>query len=76
MSVIFDVGQDPETAIEGLVNFALCAISVGLLRQLGFEVVPAPLEAEENHAEVRGPKTHRLRSQIAKSATWVIQPSE
>ena len=74
MSVILDRGQSPNEALRGHENFALAAISVGLVRKLNLGVVAAPLEREPNHAEVTGDKSKKISGELAKAAKWIVPP--
>jgi hypothetical protein len=68
---------DPVIALEGLDDFLLAAVTAGETRIRGQRLVRAPLiGTPAGHTHVIGRKTHRNMSPLAKSSTWVIEPSE
>ena len=75
MSVAFDVGQSSSEILAGHEGMAVVSLIVNDLRSLGLEVVPAPLEDDENHAEVIGHKTKSICRAMAKMAVWVVAPT-
>jgi len=57
-------------------GFALAALTAGLSRKCNQGVMREPLPEEPAHAVVFGEKPKRIRQLIAKSAEWVIPPSD
>jgi hypothetical protein len=71
---IAEAGHTVDVVMEGHEGYALVAISVGLLRDLGQILVRSATEKEPYHALVVGAKTQGVRRRIARAARWVIEP--
>ncbi len=68
-------GNSVEDVLLGHEAFYLAAISAGLVRANGLKIVHDPLDGLPSHVEMPGPKPKRVRSALAKAATWVAPPS-
>lgn len=69
-------GRLAEEVLAGHVGFALAVFTAGLARQSGQGVMRDPRPEEPAHAVVFGEKPKRVGRLLAKSAKWVISPSE
>jgi hypothetical protein len=68
-------GRGLESAVAGFAGFALAAISVEMVRNLGLGVVRKPLPEESAHAEVTGKKSKSIRKKLAVAAIWIVPPN-
>lgn len=73
-SVIRSDGRGPDSVL--LPGFFLAAITAQTARENGQGVHRAPLPEEPSHAEVFGRKTKSIRRKLARSAQWIVGPSD
>jgi hypothetical protein len=69
-------GNTVEDILRNHESFFLAAVSVGFVRSHDLTVVHDPLEGLPSHVEVRGAKTKRVRSALAKAAVWIVPPPD
>ena len=69
-------GNSPADVLVGHDGFFLAAITAGLVRLKGLQIVHDPLEGLPSHVEVPGPKPPKVRSALAKAAVWVVAPPD
>jgi hypothetical protein len=67
--------KDSSLALEGHERFALVSIRVGILRQRGLTIIPAPKpELPPGHVHVSGRKTDAVPKALAKNFRWIVEP--
>jgi hypothetical protein len=71
-----DGGNTIEEIMAGHEDFGLAQLYARELRAYGLTIVRRPEPNFPSHIEVEGEKTSRLRSALAKAATWVIRPPQ
>jgi len=64
----------PEQTLRDRRHFGIGAILAGTVRQLGFEALHAPLEANSAHALIRGENSKAKCRQLAEHTVVLIQP--
>jgi hypothetical protein len=69
-------GNSVADVLLGHEGFYLAAVAAGLLRANGLKIVHDPLEGLPSHVEVPGPKPKRVKSTLAKAASWVVPPPD
>lgn len=75
MSVVLATpARDPFPVLLGNDNWALAAIPVALIRELGWVLSRQPTPTEGDHVVVIGNKTHSKRRRVARECLWVIAP--
>jgi hypothetical protein len=66
--------RDPFPVLLGNGGWALAAINVGLIRELGWIVERRPEPEEPDHVVVVGNKTQGQRKRVARECGWAIPP--
>ncbi|MGH9088468.1 MAG: hypothetical protein ACRDYZ_10225 [Acidimicrobiales bacterium] len=72
--VVAENDRDPSEILVGHDGYAVVALTVGELEELGQGVVRDPQPVEPDHALVRGPKTKAVRREMARRARWIVGP--
>jgi len=75
-TVMKESGRPPEEALQGHENFALCSLSVGILRELKQSVVRDPLPEEPAHGLVAGDKPRSVSRKMQNASRWLIPPPQ
>jgi hypothetical protein len=73
-TVLATPGRDPFPVLLGNDSWALVAIPVTLVRELGWVLSRQPTQDEPDHVVVFGNKTLGRRRRVARACTWVIAP--
>jgi hypothetical protein len=68
--------REPAVLLTGFHEWGLASVRAGVMRENGQGIAADPLPDEQSHALVFGPKPPKTRKRIAKTAEWVIQPSD
>jgi hypothetical protein len=77
MSVVFARrGRPPEEVVEAYPDFGVVEIPTIVLRDLGLDLRPEPVDGEPDHAVIVGRKTQGARRTLAKEARWVVRPPD
>lgn len=69
-------GNSAEDVLRGHETFALAAVPAGLVRSVGLKIIHDPLPDLPSHVELPGPKKSKVKSALAKAATWVVPPPD
>lgn len=67
-------GREPVALLQGHEGFGLASITAGLARRCNQGIVRDPLPQEPAHGLIFGPKTPRIRRELARNSEWVIFP--
>lgn len=72
--VEIESGTTPTDILTGYEGWGLAAVTVAVVRSCGLRIVRAPEPDRPGHAHVIGKKTGSIRSKLAKSAEWIVEP--
>ena len=64
--------RDPRTLVPGPGGERLVALRVGDVRSLGLVVAADPIDGEDAHAVLIGPKSRAIHQQLAALSTYVV----
>ena len=73
--LLFELGHDLESVLQGHEGFALARLEAQFVRTLGQIIALDEVPAEPAHGLVVGDKKKSCRRKMSKHATWAIEPS-
>lgn len=75
-SIVRETGRSATDVLRAHDGYSLVEMTAGLAREKNQGVARTPLDDEPAHAEVFGKKTESVKKAFARSATWVVPPSD